>query len=151
MRRATVSRAFAVIATSVVITVSAFGQGHQIKSKTNQSKPHGGRATGRTYTPRIHNYSATSIVEGRVLSIEAAAIRIKTDGGARHEFLIDEATSIFESGELVSIATMADITLKPSDLKPSDVVEIVVERAGRSPAARIITRVERSAAQVAKR
>ena len=150
MKRAIIIRAFVLLLASVVIAPSASGQGRE----DHGSKRAGARAGGRLYTPRVLGYSATSILEGRIVSIDAGRAVIKTEDGARHRLLIDEATSIFESGEMVSIATMADITLKPSDLKPSDFVEIIVERAspGRvSPGnfARIITRIARG--QVAKR
>ncbi|HKP87690.1 MAG TPA: hypothetical protein VJZ26_16435, partial [Blastocatellia bacterium] len=91
------------------------------------------------------------IVEGRIADIRGDRITIKSSRGLRYDFRIDGQTTALGSGELVSIATMGDIALSVSDLRVNDWVEVVAERAGRSPAARIITRIKASGAIVASR
>jgi hypothetical protein len=69
----------------------------------------------------------------------------------RYDLRTDDQTTVLDSGELVSIATMGDIALSVSDLRVSDWVEVVTERAGRSQAARIITRINVWGSQIAGR
>jgi hypothetical protein len=142
MKRIKMIDAAASLLLALIISVSATGQAGR-----QAAKP--GGTAGRAYTPRVLDYSASAIVEGRILSIKGGRIKIETARGAHYVFLIDEATSIFESGEAVSIASMADISLEPADLRAFDAVEIVVERASR-PVARIITRLA-SGARFARR
>jgi hypothetical protein len=122
---------------------------------TAAQQPHsanGGRVTeGRTYQPRIKYRTHSAVIEGRITKLEEGALTIKTARGEMRSFRLDERTSVFESGELVSIATMADIVLSASDLSSFDYVEIVTERIGRRDFARIITRLPVSSAEVAKR
>jgi len=105
----------------------------------------------RTYTPRITGRSNSMIVEGRISEIRDGLISIKTARGARYDFRIDDQTTTLNSDELISIATMSDITLNASDLRTADLVEIVAERAGRRATARIITRIASSSDHIASR
>ena len=91
------------------------------------------------------------IVEGRITEIRADLVRIKTARGTHYDFRIDDQTTMLSSDELISIATMSDITLSVSDLRPSDRVEIVAERADRQAIARIITRIASSDERIASR
>ena len=127
----------AALTVSIILSVSVAAQQSQ--------KP------GRTYAPRIKSTSSSSIVEGLITRLDDSVIVIKTKRGERHSFGLDDQTNVLASDELVSIATMADIALSASDLHVSDRVEIVTERVGRREVARIITRIESSGAQVAKR
>lgn len=118
---------------------------------TLQSERRRQRAENITYAPRVKGRSSNFIIEGRITSLGDNVITIKTSRGARYDFTLDDQTTVLDSGELVSIATMADIALGASDLRVSDTVEIVTERAGQQEVARIITRIASSGAQVAKR
>jgi hypothetical protein len=118
---------------------------------TRQSEHAGPRAENNSYAPRIKAHSSDFVIEGRITSLEHNVITIKTSRGARYDFGLDDQTTVLNSGELVSIATMADIALSASDLRVSDTVEVIIERAGRREVARIITRIASSDAQVAKR
>ncbi len=109
------------------------------------------KSESRAYAPHVKSRSHGSVIEGRITGLEDNVITIKTARGARYDLRLDDQTSVFSAGELVSIATMADIVLSASDLRVSDWVEIVTERAGRQELARIITRIASSGAQVAKR
>ncbi|MFP5263887.1 MAG: hypothetical protein ACLGJB_18555 [Blastocatellia bacterium] len=109
------------------------------------------KALGGDYTPHVEGRSLNLVIEGRITSLEGNVITIKTARGARFDLVLDQQTTVFGSGELVSIATMADITLSPSDLRVSDTVEVVTEHIGQRQVARIITRIASSDAQVAKR
>lgn len=105
----------------------------------------------RTYRPQVRSYTPTLVIEGRVSAISAGHILIKTARGRVHKFLLDDQLTILGSGELVSVATMDDITLGLSDLRPADRVEVVFERLRSGDYARIITRVSPAGDQVAKR
>lgn len=109
------------------------------------------KAGGGDYIPHVKGRSFNFVIEGRITSLEDSVITIKTSRGARFDFLLDHQTTVFSSGELVSMATMADIALSPSDLRVSDTVEVVTERIGQRQVARIITRIASSDAQVARR
>jgi len=148
------------LAASIILAVSAAAQQSQIidglyeKNSghiARQPEPAHARANSRTYAPRIKGRSSSFIIEGRITGLEDNLIVIKTKRGERYSFELDDQTSVLGSDELVSIATMADIALSASELHVSDRVEIVTERVGRREVARIITRIESSAAQVAKR
>jgi hypothetical protein len=120
--------------------------------RINRQPEHAGQPPANSsYAPRVIGNSSSFIVEGRITSLGDNVITIKTSRGARYDFMLDDQTTVLNSGELVSIATMADITLSVSDLRVSDSVEAVIERAGQQKVARIITRIASSGAQVAKR
>ena len=104
-----------------------------------------------TYSPRITGRSNSMIVEGRITEIRDDLVSIKTARGTRYDFRIDDQTTTLDSGELISIATMSEITLSTSDLRTADQVEIVAERCGRQAAARIITRIASSGDHIASR
>ena len=95
--------------------------------------------------------SDSFIVEGLITAAAAGAIRIKTAKGERATFEIDDQTTVLETGELVSISTLADIELAASDLQIFDRVEIIFEREGGRRLARIITRLQSERDRVAKR
>ncbi len=133
---------------SLVISSSVV-QG-QINSRAAKHKSAQAYAT-RTYSPRITGRSNSMIVEGRISEIRDGLIIIKTARGVRYDFRIDDQTTTLNSDELISIATMSDITLNASDLRTADLVEIVAERAGRRATARIITRIASSGDHIASR
>jgi hypothetical protein len=105
----------------------------------------------RSYSPRIIGRSDSFIVEGRVVAVRSGGVVIKTTKGARLGFAVDDETALLESTEVVSIATMADISLSLTDLRPADRVEVVAERRQGESVARIITRITAGREQVANR
>lgn len=105
----------------------------------------------QTFAPRIRGRSESFIVEGLITAATAGAIRIKTATGQRATFEIDDQTTVLETGELVSISTLADIELAASNLQIFDRVEIIFEREGGRRLARIITRLQSERDRVAKR
>jgi hypothetical protein len=109
------------------------------------------RKAARSYSPRIISRSDSFIVEGRVVAMRNDAVVIRTARGSRLGFVIDDETTLFESSELVSIATMADISLSITDLALADRVEVVAERREGRSLARIITRIASRRNQVARR
>ena len=114
--------------------------------------PTANKTPGRqTFAPRVLGRSESFIVEGLITAATAGAIRIKTATGQRATFEIDDQTTVLETGELVSISTLAEIELAASDLQIFDRVEIVFEREGRRRLARIITRLQSERDRVAKR
>lgn len=133
------------IAVLAVLVVSAPAQNRKATSKGGAQK-----ATP-AYSPRIVGRSDSFIIEGAVVAIKSGAVTIKTARGARLSFVIDEETTLIESNDEVSIATMADISFSSAHLRASDCVEIVAERAEGMPVARIITRIRASRDQVARR
>jgi hypothetical protein len=160
MKRTMRLSAIAALTVLIIFAVSTAAQ-HSQKTKgaykknstpiTRQSEPVQASAKIRTYAPRIKGRSASFVIEGLISKIEDNLIIIKTERGERYNFKLDDQTSVIRSDELVSIATMADIALSISDLHVSDRVEIVTERLGKREVARIITRIESSDSQVAKR
>ena len=140
MNRTTSFKATALLLILLIISASALAQA---RNKSN------GRT--RTYTPQVRAYSDSAIFEGRLSSIEAGHLIIKTAQGPRVRLEMDDNTAILESGELVSFAAMAEIALSVADLRIADSVEIIVERAGNRQIARIITRTQGADAPVAKR
>ncbi|HKS41566.1 MAG TPA: hypothetical protein VJX74_13210 [Blastocatellia bacterium] len=109
------------------------------------------RAAKHNYSPRITGRSNSMIVEGRITEIRDDLVSIKTARGIRYDFRIDDQTTTLNSDELISIATMSEITLSVSDLRITDLIEIVAERTGRQAAARIITRIASSGDHIASR
>lgn len=150
----------ALLSVMIMLATSAMGQQPDKATASHKNiSPHAARQSertalksgNRTYAPRIEGRSFSFVIEGRITDLEDNVITIKTARGARYDFRLDEQTTVLDSGELVSIATMADISLSAADLRLSDTVEVVAERAGRQEVARIITRIASSGAQVAKR
>ena len=120
---------------------------------TAQSKTAVARTASQpaTYAPRIIAESNSSIVEATIVALSSESLTVKTLKGLTLRFDLDDQTSIFESGELVSIATIPDLTLGASDLRPFDKIEIVFEREGSKKLARIITRTLTASKHLAKR
>ena len=118
-----------------------------------QSKKGGLTAAGgpATYAPRVIAGSNSSIIEAAIVAVNSDSLTVKTARGATVRFDLDDQTSILESGELVSIATIPDLTLGASDLRPFDKVEIVFEREGSRRLARIVTRTLSANKHLAKR
>lgn len=132
---------------SVVILVAATG------AAAAQSKKPVARTASQpaTYAPRIIAVSNSSIIEATVVAVGLESLTVKTAKGLTLRFDLDDQTSILESGELVSIATLPDLTLDASSLRPFDKIEIVFEREGSKKLARIITRTLPANRQLAKR
>lgn len=138
MKRATGIGTTAVIAIILLISSSAFAQNKQA-------------ARQRLYTPQVKAYSDSHIITGRIARIEEGRLVVDTARGSRFHINMDAETLILEAGEEVSIASLADISLSAGELKVSDGVEVVIERAGRRRTARIITRMAKSHYPVARR
>ncbi|HKG21797.1 MAG TPA: hypothetical protein VKC34_07840 [Blastocatellia bacterium] len=103
-----------------------------------------GKAAGpakRTYEPVVLGNSRSFVIEGRVVAASKGRIEIRTPRGALYRFEADYQTTYFQSGALVSISTLPDVSLRPSDLRAADRVEIVAEREGQRSVARIVTRI----------
>ena len=131
-------------ALAVILSPAVQAQDRAINSRA-------AKHTSAPAEPRIIGRSNVMIVEGRITEIRNDLVRIKTARGTRYDFRIDDQTTMLSSDELISIATMSDITLSVSDLRPSDRVEIVAERAARQAVARIITRIASSGEHIASR
>ena len=143
MKRIKLARVLASLAALAVVASSAVqAQDRAINSRA---------AKTRTYSPRVTAPSNSVILEGRITEIRDDLVSIKTARGTRYDFRIDDQTTTFNSGELISIATMSDITLSVSDLRTADRVEIVAERCGRQAIARIITRIASQGGHIASR
>jgi len=153
MKRAT-GMVATLLALLVISVSSAPGQQRQGRSADNSIPKKSVTKKSvekQSFVPRIVGRSESSIVEGLITAAVSGAIRIKTTKGERVTFEIDNQTTVLESGELVSISTMADIELEPSDLQSFDRVEIIFEREGNRRLARIITRIQSERDRVAKR
>jgi hypothetical protein len=150
MKRTTlvITTALAVLLISVP---QALGQGRTTTGHASNNHASKKRAEKQTFVPRVEGSSASFIVEGLITDARPGAIRIKTAKGERITFEIDDQTTVLDTGELVSISTMAEIELTPSDLHVFDRVEVVAERDGLRPLARIVTRIHSERDQVAKR
>jgi len=94
----------------------------------------------REFAPRVIGRANSFIINGRIIAWRGGRLSIETARGERWNFQLDEQTTLLESSELVSIATMDDITLRPADLRLADQVEVVAERVGGRRLARIVTR-----------
>lgn len=104
-------------------------------------KSNAGRAPKRSFEPVVLGQSHSFVIEGRVASAGKGRIQIKTARGALYQFESDDQTTYLQSGGLVSISTLSDVSLKLSDLRAADRVEIVAEREGQRNVARIVTRI----------
>jgi hypothetical protein len=141
-----------VVSVLMVSVSPALGQGRSANNRTaKKSDENKKSAQKQTFAPRIEGRSESFIVEGSITACGSGAIRIKTAKGERATFEIDDQTTLLESGELVSISTLAAIELDPSDLQIFDRVEIIFEREGSRRLARIITRIQSESERVAKR
>lgn len=147
MCRRNIVRVLALVAVLSVAVSSAV----QAQIASRAAKHTSAQTATRTYTPRITGRSNSMIVEGRITELRDDLVSVKTARGARYDFRIDDQTTTLNSDELVSIATMSDITLSASDLHVADRVEIVAERTGRQVTARIITRIASSTDHIAIR
>lgn len=150
MKRIKFARVLASLAVlTVTLSFNAQAQNRAINGRA--TKQTSAQNTTRAYSPRIAGRSNSMILEGRITEIRDNIVSIKTVRGLRYDFAIDDQTTTLNSDELISIATMSDITLSVSDLRAGDQIEIVAERVGRQAAARIITRVARSSDHIARR
>ena len=113
----------------------------QPKASTHRSRQAtAAHAAKREFAPRIIGRANSFIVNGRIVALRGQRLGIETAGGARREFELSEQTTLLEANELVSIATMDEIALRPADLRLADEVEVVAERAGNRLLAHIVTR-----------
>ncbi len=106
----------------------------RIRRSTNLQSPR------REFTPRVIGRSNSFIVSGHIVALRGGRLSLETAEGKRMDVQLDEQTTLFDSSEVVSIATMDEITLRLADLRLADAVEVVAERAGDRALARIITR-----------
>jgi len=150
MKRINLVRMLALLAT-LALTLSSAVQAQNAVINSRARKQASAQAATHTYSPRITGRSNSMIVEGRITEIRDDLVSIKTARGTRYDFRIDDQTTTLNSDELISIATMSEITLSTSDLRTADQVEIVAERCGRQAAARIITRIASSGDHIASR
>lgn len=133
--------AITVIALSL-LSVAALAQSPR-RSTTQEpnSTPGVQQAIKREAAPRTLNHANSFIVTGHIVSLRGQKLSLETARGAHVDFQLDKEVTLLESNELISIATMDDISLKPSDLRPADEVEVVAERvAANRYVAHIITR-----------
>ena len=146
-------RALAVAASlaAFFVVLTPVNRAQDKTSSHRRAKQASAQVAARTYAPRVIGLSNSLVVAGRITEIQADRISIKSARGVRYDFRIDDQTTTFDSGEVVSIATMDDIALSAADLRAADWVEIVTERAGNHLLARIITRIESSGARIASR
>ena len=136
---------------TVLVTCVPPAPAQELKGQS-RTNPTANKTPGRqTFAPRVLGRSESFIVEGLITAATPGAIRIKTATGQRATFELDDQTTVLETGELVSISTLAEIELAASDLQIFDRVEIVFEREGRRRLARIITRLQSERDRVAKR
>lgn len=98
-------------------------------------------APKRTYEPVVLGRSHSFVIEGRIAAAGRGRIEIKTALGSRYQFEADDQTMYLQSGGLVSISTLPDVSLRFSDLRAADRVEIVAEREGQRIIAKIVTRI----------
>src|SRR5215475_1819062 len=70
----------------------------------------------REFAPRVIGRSNSFIIQGHIIAWRGQRLSIETARGERWDFQLDEQTTLLESSELVSIATMDDIALRPADL-----------------------------------
>ncbi|HVF90334.1 MAG TPA: hypothetical protein VNH22_09710 [Blastocatellia bacterium] len=110
-------------------------------------KSRAGGAPKRTYEPVVLGNSRSFVIEGRVAAAGKGRIEIRTPQGALHRFDADDQTTYLQSGGLVSISTLPDVSLRLSDLRAADRVEIVAEREGQRSVARIVTRIAKARGQ----
>jgi len=103
-------------------------------------RPTSSHSPRREFTPRVIGRSNSFIVNGHIVALRGQRLSLETAAGARIDVQLDEQTTLFDSSEVISIATMDEITLRPADLRLADELEIVAERAGGRTFARIITR-----------
>lgn len=147
MKRAFGIKTAAVLLASLLVCSTPLAQ--TTRNRNAQHKVSPSESKGRLYTPKVRAYSQSIILAGRISRIEDNLLIIKTARGSLVELEMDANTAMFESGEEISLAAMAHISLSYSDLKVSDRVEVIVERANNRAIARIITRI--AGAQVARR
>jgi len=98
-------------------------------------------APKRTYQPVVLGRSHSFVIEGRIAAAGRGRIEIRTPLGSRYQFEADDQTMYLQSGGLVSISTLPDVSLRFTDLRAADRVEIVAEREGRRNIAKIVTRI----------
>ncbi|MFL6216932.1 MAG: hypothetical protein ACJ74J_23820 [Blastocatellia bacterium] len=110
------------------------GVAHSIRRPTNAQSPK------REFAPRVIGRANSFIIRGHITALNGQRLSLETAAGARVDLQLDAQTTLLDSSELVSIATMDDITLRPADLRLADEVEVVAERAGERTFARILTR-----------
>jgi hypothetical protein len=141
---------------AALLCVAVPAQSQQRVAGQEKGKPHrvqqspGVPHLKREFAPRVIGRANSFIINGRVLAWRGQRLSLETARGERWDFQVDEQTTLLESSELVSIATMGDIALRPADLRFADEVEVIAERVGNRRLARIVTRTA-SAQPVAQR
>ena len=117
-----------------------------LNAAAGQTKPHarrqpvGSPTLKHEFVPHVIARADSFIINGHIVALHGQRLSVETARGERLDFQLDGQTTLLDSSELVSIATMDDITLRPSDLRLADEVEVVAERAGNRRFARIVTR-----------
>jgi hypothetical protein len=114
--------------------------GHADHAKGDIRRPTNAQAPRREYTPRVIGRANSFIIRGRVTALHGQRLSLEAATGAHLDVQLDAQTTLMDSSELVSIATMDEIRLRPADLRLGDEVEVVAERAGDRTFARILTR-----------
>jgi hypothetical protein len=104
-------------------------------------KSSAGGTSKRSFEPVVLGQSHSFVIEGRVVAAGRGRIQIRTAQKSLYQFESDDQTIYLQSGGLLSISTLPDVSLKPSDLRAADRVEIVAEREGQRAVARIVTRI----------
>jgi hypothetical protein len=144
MKRTGVVGLIVSLAVLLSIPASAHSQnrvsGSQKNTLRGNRQPLSTPSSKREFAPQIIGRANSFIITGRIVARRGPQLSVETTGGARLDFQVDGQTTLLESNELVSIATMDDITLRLADLRVSDEVEVVAEREGSRRLARIVTR-----------
>lgn len=94
----------------------------------------------REFAPQVIGRANSFITTGRIVALGGRRLGVERADGTHLDFQVDEQTTLLDSSELVSIATMGDITLRLADLRLADEIEVIAERSGGRSLARIVTR-----------
>jgi hypothetical protein len=144
VKRTRVVGIIASLAVLLCIAVPAQSQNRVVGQQKSDGRSNHPSASSRNlkreFVPRVISRTNSFIINGRIVALRGQQLSIETARGERLDFQMDEQTTLIESNELVSIATMDDITLRPADLRLADEVEVIAERAGSRSFARIVTR-----------
>ena len=135
MKRTGIVEIAILLAVLIGIAVPAHSQ-----NRAKGQPPARSHALKREFTPQVIGRPNSFITTGHIVALRGRRLGVERADGARLDFQVDEQTTLMDSSELISIATMSDITLRLADLRLADEVEVVAERVGSRSFARIVTR-----------
>ncbi len=149
MKHKIITRVVTLLTIAIAFTGLASAQNRQTKAHKAEIAP--AATEKRSFAPGVRGRSDSFIIEGEITAITRRSVTVRAKDGKAYVFNLDDQPTTLESGEIFSIATMADISIKPEDLRVYDRIEVVAERSGRASSAKIITRIEQGSNTVAKR